>query len=107
MPRMKARGTRVRLPPPPPFALKANTSVYGRLTYGGPVPLLRPSLVAAVQLGMTQYLSMTLSAESMSKDANIASDSLNLSHLSPGLRHYKCALIAMYCNKLLTLLFGH
>lgn len=79
---------RVHVPPPPPFARYLRAFCGTRLTYGGPVPLLRPSLVAAVQLGMTQYLSMALSAESMSKDANIASDSLNLSHLSPSLRHY-------------------
>ena len=51
---------RVRVPPPPPFALKANTSVYGRLTYGGPVPRCGPVLSLRFQLGTTPATSTSL-----------------------------------------------
>jgi len=50
MPFVKAQGTRVRLPPPPPFLLCKKASGSGRLTFGGPVRCAS-GLVAA--LGMT------------------------------------------------------
>ena len=58
MPHMKARGTRVRLPPPPPFC-SANIGRSGRLTFGGPVlRSAEPGLVAA--LGTTPATSTIL-----------------------------------------------